>query len=81
MDLTGTLPALVTPFRDGHVDEDALRALVERVIEGGVDGLVPCGTTGESVTLSDEEQMRVVRITVDQAKGRVPVVAGAGSVS
>lgn len=81
MKLSGTLPALVTPFRDGHVDEDALRALVERVIEGGVDGLVPCGTTGESVTLSDEEQMRVIRITVDQAKGRVPVVAGAGSVS
>lgn len=75
----GTLPALVTPFREGAIDEDALRAIVERCIEGGVDGLVPCGTTGESVTLSLDEHARVVRIVVEQAKGRVPVVAGAGS--
>jgi len=81
MTFTGTLPALVTPFRDGAVDEDALRALVERCIEGGVDGLVPCGTTGESVTLTTAEHTRVVRITVEQAKGRVPVVAGSGTVS
>lgn len=81
MTFTGTLPALVTPFRDGAVDEDALRALVERCIEGGVDGLVPCGTTGESVTLSTAEHTRVVRIVVEQAKKRVPVVAGAGTVS
>ena len=81
MTFTGTLPALVTPFRDGAVDEDALRALVERCIEGGVDGLVPCGTTGESVTLSTAEHTRVVRIVVEQAKKRVPVVAGAGAVS
>lgn len=79
--IRGTLPALVTPFRDGRVDEDALRALIERAIEGGVDGLVPCGTTGESVTLSDAEHARVVAITVEQAKGRVPVIAGAGTVS
>ena len=81
MTFTGTLPALVTPFRDGAVDEDALRALVERCIEGGVDGLVPCGTTGESVTLSTAEHTRVVRIVVEQANKRVPVVAGAGTVS
>lgn len=77
----GTLPALVTPFRNDRVDEEALRALVEHCITGGVDGLVPCGTTGESVTLSYEEHMQVVRATVDQAKGRVPVLAGAGTVS
>lgn len=81
MTFTGTLPALITPFRNGAIDEDALRALVERCIQGGVDGLVPCGTTGESVTLSEQEHARVVRITVEQAKGRVPVVAGAGTVS
>jgi 4-hydroxy-tetrahydrodipicolinate synthase len=77
----GTLPALVTPFRDGKVDEKALRELVERQIEGGVTGLVPCGTTGESVTLSEEEHVRVVEVVVEQAKKRVPVVAGAGTVS
>lgn len=79
--LRGTFPALVTPFRDGEVDEEALRALVEHVIEGGVDGLVPCGTTGESVTLSDAEHRRVVAVVVEQARGRVPVIAGAGTVS
>lgn len=81
MTFTGTMPALVTPFRGGAIDEEALRALVERCIEGGVDGLVPCGTTGESVTLSEEEHGRVVRIVVEQARKRVPVVAGAGTVS
>ena len=79
--LRGTYPALVTPFRDGQVDEEALRALVEHVIEGGVEGLVPCGTTGESVTLSDAEHRRVIAITVEQAKKRVPVIAGVGTVS
>lgn len=79
--LSGVLPALVTPFRDGHLDEGALRALIERAIEGGVDGLVPCGTTGESVTLSDAEHARVVAVTVEAARGRVPVIAGAGTVS
>lgn len=77
----GVLPALVTPFRGGKIDEPALRALVDRVIEGGVSGLVPCGTTGESVTLDDAEHARVVRIVVEQARGRVPVIAGAGTVS
>jgi 4-hydroxy-tetrahydrodipicolinate synthase len=77
----GTLPALITPFRDGRVDDKALCELVERCIAGGVDGLVPCGTTGESVTLSEEEHARVVRIVVEQARKRVPVIAGAGTVS
>ncbi len=76
----GAFTALITPFlEDGSLDEATLCALVERQIEGGIDGLVPCGTTGESVTMSDEEQLRVVELTVEQAKGRVPVVAGTGS--
>jgi 4-hydroxy-tetrahydrodipicolinate synthase len=75
----GVLPALVTPFRDGAVDEDAFVALVERQIAGGVHGLVPVGTTGESATLSHEEHRRVVELCVATAKGRVPVIAGAGS--
>jgi len=81
LNLMGVHPALVTPFRDGAVDEDALRALVDRVIDGGVSGLVPCGTTGESVTLDDAEHRQVVRVVVEQAAGRVPVIAGAGTVS
>ena len=76
---TGTGTALVTPFqRDGSLDEAALRALVKRQIDAGVDFLVPCGTTGESPTLTREEHLRVVEITVEAAKGRVPVLAGAG---
>jgi len=76
---TGTGTALVTPFRlDGAICERALRALVKRQIDAGIDFLVPCGTTGESPTLTDEEHMRVVEITVDVAKGKVPVLAGAG---
>ncbi|WP_296598103.1 4-hydroxy-tetrahydrodipicolinate synthase [Phenylobacterium sp.] len=75
----GVLPALVTPFRNGAVDEDAFVALVERQIEGGVHGLVPVGTTGETATLSHEEHRRVVQLCVQTARGRVPVVAGAGS--
>ncbi|MDQ3036599.1 MAG: 4-hydroxy-tetrahydrodipicolinate synthase [Myxococcota bacterium] len=77
----GTLPALVTPFRDGKLDEKALRELVERCIAGGVDGLVPCGSTGESVTLDEAEHARVVRVVVEQARKRVPVIAGAGTAS
>ncbi|MCG8557702.1 MAG: 4-hydroxy-tetrahydrodipicolinate synthase [Proteobacteria bacterium] len=77
----GLLTALVTPFRGGSVDEDALRSLVEAQIDAGVDGLVPCGTTGESTVLEQQEYVRVVRAAVEQAKGRVPVVAGAGSSS
>jgi 4-hydroxy-tetrahydrodipicolinate synthase len=76
---TGTGTALVTPFRrDGSLDEPTLRSLVKRQIAAGIDFLVPCGTTGESPTLTDEERRRVVEITVELAKGKVPVLAGAG---
>jgi 4-hydroxy-tetrahydrodipicolinate synthase len=76
---TGTGTALVTPFRrDGSLDESRLRALVKRQIEAGIDFLVPCGTTGESPTLTATEHLRVVEITVEVAKGKVPVLAGAG---
>src|SRR5437879_2571174 len=76
---TGTGTALVTPFRtDGSLDEGALRRLVRRQIDAGIDFLVPCGTTGESPTLTHEEHLRVVEITIELAKGKVPVLAGAG---
>ncbi|MDO8377897.1 4-hydroxy-tetrahydrodipicolinate synthase [Phenylobacterium sp.] len=75
----GVMPALVTPFRDGAVDEQAFVALVERQIAGGVHGLVPVGTTGETATLSHDEHRRVVELCVATAAGRVPVIAGAGS--
>ena len=75
----GSLPALVTPFRDEMFDEAAFRDLVEWQIGEGSHGLVPCGTTGEASTLDFEEHWRVVEICVDQAAGRVPVVAGCGS--
>ena len=75
----GVMPALVTPFREGAVDEKAFVALVERQIEGGVHGLVPVGTTGETATLSHDEHRRVVELCVATARGRVPVIAGAGS--
>ena len=75
----GSLTALVTPFRDGVVDESALRAHVSWQIESGTHGLVPVGTTGESPTLTHEEHGRVVEICIDEARGRVPVIAGAGS--
>src|SRR5277367_6850034 len=76
---TGTGTALVTPFRaDGSLDEPTLRALVKRQIEAGIDFLVPCGTTGESPTLTHQEHLRVVEITLEEAKGNVPVLAGAG---
>jgi 4-hydroxy-tetrahydrodipicolinate synthase len=75
----GVLPALITPFRDGAVDEEAFVRLVERQIAGGVHGLVPVGTTGETATLSHDEHRRVVELCVSTAAGRVPVVAGAGS--
>jgi 4-hydroxy-tetrahydrodipicolinate synthase len=75
----GTFTAVVTPFNpDGTLDESSLRRLVDFQIDGGVDGLVPCGTTGESVTMSLEEQMRVVRVVLEQVDGRATVVAGAG---
>lgn len=75
----GVFPALVTPFREGAVDEAAFTALVERQIAGGVHGLVPVGTTGETSTLSHDEHRRVVELCVSTAAGRVPVIAGAGS--
>jgi 4-hydroxy-tetrahydrodipicolinate synthase len=76
---TGTGTALVTPFRrDGSLDEPTLRALIKRQIDAGIDFLVPCGTTGESPTLTHEEHLRVVETAVELAKGRVPVLAGAG---
>ena len=76
---TGCGTALVTPFRgDQSLDEENLRRLVRRQIEAGIDFLVPCGTTGESPTLTHAEHLRVVEITLDEAKGRVPVLAGAG---
>ena len=76
---TGCGTALVTPFRrDLSVDEDGLRRLVRRQIEAGINFLVPCGTTGESPTLTRKEHLRVVQITVEEAKGNVPVLAGAG---
>ncbi len=76
---TGCGTALVTPFRrDLSLDEEALRRLVRRQVEAGINFLVPCGTTGESPTLTSDEQKRVVQITIEEARGRVPVVAGAG---
>jgi len=76
---TGAGTALVTPFRrDGSLDGPALRALIKRQIDAGIDFLVPCGTTGESPTLTHEEHLRVVQITVELAKGKAPVLAGAG---
>jgi 4-hydroxy-tetrahydrodipicolinate synthase len=76
---TGCGTALVTPFRqDLSLDETTLRALVRRQIESGINFLVPCGTTGESPTLTRAEHLRVVQITLEEAKGRVPVLAGAG---
>jgi 4-hydroxy-tetrahydrodipicolinate synthase len=76
---SGSMTALVTPIRDGEFDEQAFRELIEFQIGAGTDGLVPCGTTGESATLSHEEHDRVVEVCVAAAAGRVPVIAGAGS--
>src|SRR2546430_15983384 len=76
---TGCGTAMVTPFQqDGSLDESGLRRLIQRQIDSGIDFLVPCGTTGESPTLTRDEHLRVVEITVELAKGRVPVLAGAG---
>ena len=75
----GSYTALITPFSNGRVDEDAFRKLVEFQIESGTHGLVPVGTTGESPTLSHDEHDRVIELCIEQAAGRVPVIAGAGS--
>ena len=76
---TGTYTALVTPFRDGVLDEAAFEKLVASQLKGGVDGIVPVGTTGESPTLDYEEHIRVVELAVKFAKGRIPVIAGTGA--
>ena len=76
---SGSIPALVTPFRDGTFDESAFRRLVDWQIENGSTALVPCGTTGEASTLSNAEHHRVVEICIEQAAGRVPIIAGCGS--
>ena len=76
---SGSIPALVTPFRDGALDEAAFRRLVDWQIEHGSSALVPCGTTGESATLDRDEHHRVIELCVEQAAGRVPVIAGCGS--
>lgn len=75
----GIYVAIPTPFKDGKVDEKALREHIEFLIESGVNGIVPCGTTGESATLSYEEHEEVIAITIDQVKGRAKVIAGTGS--
>jgi 4-hydroxy-tetrahydrodipicolinate synthase len=77
--LKGSLVALITPFRNGKVDEKAFQSFVDWQIKQGTEGVVPCGTTGESPTLSHEEHKRVVELCIEVAKGRVPVVAGTGS--
>lgn len=77
--IRGSIPALVTPFRDEAIDEQAFRDLVEWQIDEGSHALVPCGTTGESATLDFDEHIRVVELCVEQAAGRVPVIAGCGS--
>src|SRR5688572_7342349 len=75
----GSFAALVTPFRKGKVDEGRLKELVEYHIENGTDGLVPCGSTGESAALSHEEHKKVTELVIKTAKGKIPVLAGAGS--
>ena len=77
--LQGSIVALITPFRDGAFDEAAYRALIEWHLQEGTDGFVPCGTTGESSTLSHAEHLRVVQLCVETVRGRAPVIAGTGS--
>ena len=79
MTFTGSIVAIITPFRNGKVDEQALRDLIDWQIASGTDGIVPCGTSGESATLTYEEHNRVIEITVQTVKRRVPVIAGTGS--
>jgi len=75
----GTFTALITPFRNGEIDTDAFRALIDRQVAAGVDGIVPCGTTGESPTLARIEHLRVIELAVQYAAGRIKVVAGTGA--
>ena len=76
---SGSIPALVTPFRDGAFDEKAFRRLIDWQIENGSKALVPCGTTGENSTLTNDEHHRVIEVCVEHTAGRVPVIAGCGS--
>ena len=75
----GAITALVTPFRNGGIDEEAFRAHIEWQLEQGIHALLPCGTTGESATMTHEEHESAIRICIEQVKGRVPVLAGSGS--
>ena len=75
---TGAMTAMVTPFREGRLDENRLREQVEYQIKAGIDALVPVGTTGESPTVDFKEHARVIELTVEYARGRVPVIAGVG---
>ncbi|MBK1830344.1 4-hydroxy-tetrahydrodipicolinate synthase [Verrucomicrobiaceae bacterium R5-34] len=75
----GTHTALITPFRNGEIDTDAFRALIDRQVAAGVDGIVPCGTTGESPTLGRKEHLRVIELAVEYAAGRIKVIAGTGA--
>lgn len=79
MTFYGSIVAIVTPFKDGRVDETALSALIENHVASGTAGIVPCGTTGESATLTHDEHKRVIELTVKIAGGRIPVIAGSGS--
>ena len=79
MTFKGSMVALVTPFRNGKIDEKALKALVDFHVKNGTSALVPCGTTGESATLSYAEHDKVIELTIEFAKGRIPVIAGTGS--
>lgn len=79
MKLAGAFSALITPFKNGKIDEETYREFIEWQIVSGIDGLVPCGTTGESATLSHAEHKQAIKICVEQTKGRVPIIAGAGS--
>jgi 4-hydroxy-tetrahydrodipicolinate synthase len=76
---SGCLVAMITPFQNGEVDEAALRGLVQFHLRNGTNGLVPCGTTGESVTMTEEEQLRVIEVVVEEVNGRIPVIAGTGT--
>src|SRR5882724_2623062 len=76
---TGSLVPIVTPFQKGQVDRDGLERVIEYVLAGGSDGLIPCGTTGESATLTHEEHEEIIRWTIEIARKRVPVIAGTGS--
>jgi len=79
MKFQGCFVAIVTPFKEGELDEEALRKLIQFCLEKGVDGIVPCGTTGESPTLSFGEHKQVIKIAIEEARGKVPIIAGTGS--